>query len=88
MADFKKMRWSNLSKNEELKSAILQETPWVQDALNEEEQKRNIALLFDLNLLAQNRQSIISKIKKCPTFKWWFPWFAGGRDDLYTTKCI
>ncbi|MCB9310330.1 MAG: hypothetical protein H6567_09755, partial [Lewinellaceae bacterium] len=79
---------SNLSKNEELKSAILQETPWVQDALNEEEQKRNIALLFDLNLLAQNRQSIISKIKNAQLSNGGFPWFAGGRDDLYTTMYI
>ena len=40
---------SNLEKNEELKSALLQETPWVMDAKNESERKQRIALFFDLN---------------------------------------
>ncbi|MEO6136675.1 MAG: MG2 domain-containing protein, partial [Ginsengibacter sp.] len=39
---------SNLQKNEELKSVLLQETPWVLNAQNEQEQKKNIALLFDM----------------------------------------
>ncbi len=39
---------SNLQKNEELKSVLLQETPWVLQAQSEEQQKKNIALLFDM----------------------------------------
>ena len=37
---------SNLQKNEELKSVLLEETPWVLQAQNEEQQKKNIALAF------------------------------------------
>ncbi|MFT6783968.1 MAG: 5-hydroxyisourate hydrolase-like protein (transthyretin family), partial [Saprospiraceae bacterium] len=36
---------SNLEKNSELKSAILEETPWVRQAKSETEQKKRIALL-------------------------------------------
>ena len=40
---------SNLAKNEDLKTALLEETPWVLNAQSEEAQKKNIGLLFDLN---------------------------------------
>lgn len=46
---------SNLEKNQELKSLILNETPWVMDAKNESEQKQRIALLFDINKMAQEK---------------------------------
>ena len=39
---------SNLQKNQELKAVLLEETPWVLQAKNEAEQKKNIALLFDM----------------------------------------
>ena len=39
---------SKLEENEELKSMILAETPWLNDAQNEDEKKKNLALLFDL----------------------------------------
>ena len=38
----------NLQKNQELKSVLLEETPWVLQAKSEEQQKKNIALLFDM----------------------------------------
>ncbi len=41
---------SNLEKNQELKNMLLEETPWVMAAKDETEQKRQIALLFDLNM--------------------------------------
>src|SRR5919201_1966699 len=37
---------SNLQKNQELKSVLLEETPWVLQGKSEAEQKKNIALLF------------------------------------------
>ena len=39
---------SNLQKNQELKSVLLQETPWVLEAKNEDEQTQNMALLIDM----------------------------------------
>ncbi|MEX5606379.1 hypothetical protein, partial [Pseudomonas syringae] len=43
---------SNLFKNQELKTALLEETPWVLEAQSESQQKKKIALLFDLNKLS------------------------------------
>lgn len=79
---------SNLSKNEELKSAILEETPWVRQALSETEQKKNIALLFDLNRLGKEKEVTIQKLRERQLPNGGFPWLAGGRDNVYTTQLI
>ncbi|MDO9274428.1 MAG: MG2 domain-containing protein, partial [Lutibacter sp.] len=54
---------SNLEKNEELKSIIIQETPWLREAQSETEQKKRIALLFDLNKMTNDQQAAINKLK-------------------------
>lgn len=79
---------SNLFKNEELKNAILEETPWVRQSMSEAEQKRNIAVLFDLNRLSGEQEAIISKLAERQMTNGGFPWFDGGRDDIYTTQLI
>ncbi len=79
---------SNLSKNQELKSAILEETPWVRQAMSESEQKRNIAVLFDLNKMSDEKVNTILKLSERQLSNGGFPWFAGGRDDTYTTQNI
>jgi uncharacterized protein YfaS (alpha-2-macroglobulin family) len=79
---------SNLSKNETLKSAILEETPWVRQAMSESEQKRNIAVLFDLNKLADERNIAIQKLAERQMSNGGFPWLAGGRDNVYTSQNI
>ena len=79
---------SNLSKNEELKTAILEETPWVRQALTESEQKRNIAVLFDLTRMADEKTTAITKLAERQLPNGGFPWFPGGRDDEYTTQNV
>ncbi|MBK8626862.1 MAG: hypothetical protein IPN86_15245 [Saprospiraceae bacterium] len=79
---------SNLSKNEELKSAILEETPWVRQAMSESEQKRSIAVLFDLNKLADERTIAIQKLSERQLSNGGFPWLSGGRDNVFTTQNI
>jgi uncharacterized protein YfaS (alpha-2-macroglobulin family) len=79
---------SNLQKNEELKSALLQETPWVLQAKTEAEQKKNIAILFDMVRLAKEKQSSINKLKEMQSPNGGFTWFKGGRDDRFITQYI
>lgn len=79
---------SNLSKNEDLKSALLEETPWIRQALSEAEQKRNISILFDLNKLADEKKVAIEKLRERQMSNGGFYWFPGGRDDVYTTQNI
>jgi hypothetical protein len=79
---------SNLQKNPELKSALLEETPWVLDAKNEAEQKKNIALLFDLVRMNNEAESAMNKLKELQSSNGGFVWFKGGRDDRYMTQYI
>lgn len=79
---------SNLSKNEDLKSALLEETPWVRQALSESEQKRNIAILFDLNRLGNEKAVTIQKLRERQLSNGGFPWIAGGIDNVYITQLI
>lgn len=79
---------SNLERNEELKSILIQETPWLRDAQSETEQKKRIALLFDLNKMNNELQSAIRKLKnnQMPSGAW--AWFNGGYDNRYITQHI
>src|SRR4029079_7298944 len=55
---------SNLQKNQELKSVLLEETPWVLQAKPEAEQKRNIALLFDMVRMSNELSGSYEKFKQ------------------------
>ena len=79
---------SNLSKNQELKAALLEETPWVFAAQNEEAQKKNIGVLFDLQRMATEKTASLQKLAERQLSNGGFEWFAGGRDDWYITQYI
>jgi uncharacterized protein YfaS (alpha-2-macroglobulin family) len=79
---------SNLSKNQELKTALLEETPWVLQAQSEEQQKRSIGLLFDLNRMANESQKALTTIADRQLSNGGFAWFPGGRDSWYITQYI
>jgi hypothetical protein len=79
---------SNLQKNQELKAILLEETPWVLQAKNENEQKKNIALLFDMIKMAEQLQSSYDKLKQMQSSNGGFVWFKGGPDDRYMTQYI
>ncbi|MUU79558.1 alpha-2-macroglobulin family protein [Winogradskyella endarachnes] len=79
---------SNLEKNQELKSLLIQETPWLRDAQSETEQKNRIALLFDLNKMNNELQSAKSKLKNNQHNSGAWPWFNGGRDNRFITQHI
>ncbi|QNK77587.1 alpha-2-macroglobulin [Winogradskyella sp. PAMC22761] len=79
---------SNLEKNQELKSLLIQETPWLRDAQSETEQKKRIALLFDLNKMNNELQSAVRKLKTNQQESGAWPWFNGGRDNRFITQHI
>lgn len=79
---------SSLEKNPELKSILLQETPWVLDAKNESQQKRNLALLFDLVRMNGELATHLDKLAGMQLENGGFSWFNGGRDDRYITQYI
>ncbi len=79
---------SNLTKNQELKTALLEETPWVLAAQNEEVQKKNIGLLFDLNKMANESTTALRKMSERQLENGGFAWFPGGRDSWFITQYI
>lgn len=79
---------SNLEKNKALKSALLQETPWVLEAKNEASQKQNIANLFNLNRMSNELERTIVDLEKMQTPNGGFTWFQGMPDDRFITQYI
>jgi len=80
---------SNLEKNEELKSLLIAETPWLRDAQSETEQKKRIALLFDLKKMSKELEQSAKKLQDMQFSDGGFPWFKGSRyPDRYITQHI
>ncbi|MFW6019277.1 MAG: alpha-2-macroglobulin family protein [Bacteroidales bacterium] len=79
---------SKLEKNEELKSVVLSETPWVMDAKNEQEQKRRIAMLFDLNNMSNKKAKALEKLENQQLKNGGWPWFGGDYPNRYITQHI
>ncbi|MBZ4187408.1 alpha-2-macroglobulin family protein [Niabella beijingensis] len=78
----------NLQKNQELKAVLLEETPWVLQAQSETQQKKNIALLFDLVRMSRELNTAYDKLSQLQSPNGGFVWFKGGRDDRYMTQYI
>lgn len=79
---------SNLQKNQELKAVLLEETPWVLEAKSEAQQKKNIALLFDMLRMSKELGTAFEKLKQLQSSNGGFTWFKGGPDDRYMTQYI
>jgi len=79
---------SNLEKNEDLRSILLAETPWVIDAESETAQKKRVAELFNTEKLKQEIESTLSKLYQMQNPSGAFPWFSNGRDNFYITRTI
>ena len=79
---------SNLEKNEQLKSVMLLESPWVLQAQSETQAKKNVGILFDDNRLKNELRSTYEKLKamQLPDGSW--PWFPGGYSNSYITLYI
>jgi len=79
---------SKLEKNQELKTLLLEQTPWVMQAQNESERKQRIALLFDINNMQNQLDASIRMLQKLQTPNGGFSWFDGMPDSRYITQRI
>lgn len=77
-----------LNKNEELKSIILNETPWLLDAESEELKNKRLALLIDLNTMKESQESTFKKLEEKQLPSGAFPWFDGGDENMFITQHI
>lgn len=79
---------SSLEKNQDLKSVVLEETPWVIDAQNEQEQKRAIAQFFNDNQLNNTTSSTLQKLQQLQNSDGSFSWWKGMKGSLYMTVAV
>lgn len=79
---------SSLMKNEELKSLILSETPWLLDADHEAEQKRGLIGFFDESAMEYRLSEALSKLQKLQNPDGSFSWWNGMEGSSYMTLAV
>lgn len=79
---------SNLEKNQELKQLLLEETPWVLESKNEEEQMQKLALLFDANTMKNSINQDWDDFKKLQNPDGGFSWYSGYPSSYGTSLYI
>ena len=79
---------SNLEKNSELKSLLLQQTPWVAEAKNETDNRRKLGLYFDPDNLNQNLGKNLSRLLKLQTQGGGWTWFEGMPESRFISQDI
>ncbi|SDR01141.1 MG2 domain-containing protein [Chryseobacterium soldanellicola] len=79
---------SNLEKNQELKQLLLEETPWVLESKNEDEQMQKLALLFDANTMKNSINQDWDDFKKLQNPDGGFSWYQGYPSSYGTSLYI
>ena len=77
-----------LAKNADLKGIVLEETPWLAEAAESFQARRNLALLFDDNRIDNELESTLKRLRDMQGSDGLWPWFPGGRGDEYITRYI
>ncbi|MEI6124477.1 MAG: alpha-2-macroglobulin family protein [Bacteroidota bacterium] len=79
---------SNLEKNQDLKYVMLQETPWMMEAKDESQSKRNISILFENKRMEREIERALKKLETLQLSNGGWTWFPGMPDDRYITQHI
>ncbi len=79
---------SPLLKDEGLKSAAIEETPWVENALSESMQMKRLALYFQPNTLQNSQMNSLQKLQNQQSQDGGFPWFPGGPSNWFISQYI
>ena len=74
---------SELSKNDELKNIIIEETPWLAEAEDEAARKQRIALLFDVNGMNDRLATAVTNLAQLQLEDGSWPWFKGMSSSPY-----
>jgi hypothetical protein len=79
---------SPLQKNQDLKAVMIEETPWLRQADNESQARKNIGILFDDNRLNYETEATLRKLTEMQLGDGSWPWFPGGHGNDYITLYI
>lgn len=76
---------SQLARNAELKSVLLEASPWVLDAENETEQMQKLSELFDENRLRYLQAQALRKLNQLQNADGGWSWFKGMYSNPFIT---
>ncbi len=79
---------SPMVKNQDLKAVMIEETPWLRQANDESQARRNVGILFDDNRLNDETARLLRKLQEQQLGDGAWPWFPGGRANDYITLYI
>ncbi len=79
---------SQLEKNQELKDLVLNETPWVNAADRESEQKQRLADFFDENGINNRLEMAVGKLQKLQNADGSFSWYPGMLGSRHITVAV
>ena len=79
---------SPLERNEELKTLLLEETPWVRDAQDESQRRRAVGQLFDTKRIGDELEKQVAKLRKAQNGDGSWSWFAGLPASQFVTQHI
>lgn len=79
---------SSLEKNQELKTMVLDETPWVADARHESDQKQLLSDYFDENAVSYRLGNNLSQLRKLQNGDGSWSWWPGMPGSLYMTVAV
>jgi hypothetical protein len=79
---------STLSQNQELKNLLLSSSPWLRNAISEEEVMDQIASLMERENIEQELKNTKRKLQNMQLDDGAFPWFPGGRSSLFISQYI
>jgi hypothetical protein len=78
----------NLMKNQELKNIILEETPWLKDANDENASRQKLTELFDIIKLAEEKAENEKRFQLAQSPDGGWPWFDGMISSPYISRHI
>ena len=79
---------SNLEKNQELKTMVLSETPWLAEANDEADQKKQLIQFFDEQAVSSRLTGCLEKLRILQNTDGSFSWWPGMPGSLYMTTDV
>ena len=79
---------SSLQKNEDLKTLLLIETPWMAEADHEADQKAQLINFFDQNAVDYRLSSQLDQLRRLQNPDGSFSWWPGMEGSLYMTTSV
>ena len=86
LENWKQNPTSKLKMNEEVKSVLLSETPWLVE--NNNELQKRISALLDISKLKTTNDILFHKLKEKQSANGGFSWFGVGNENEYITRHI